>query len=253
MRNRTPFAVLLAVVFSLASTNGQEHKQAGHWGYEGAEGPSHWGDLDAKFSACKTGKEQSPIDIGKAEKAKLPPIEFDYKPSALAIIDNGHTIQVNYAPGSFITVAGHRYQLTQFHFHHPSENEIAGKSSPLELHLVHYDPNGKPAVVGVLISSAARENGAIQTLWSNLPKEKNTEAKPAGVTINAADLLPRERGYYTFPGSLTTPPCSEGVTWLLLKAHDEASAAQVTAFARLYPNNARPVQPQNARVVKESE
>jgi carbonic anhydrase len=244
-------ALMLAVT-SLAPANGQEHKQGGHWSYEGAEGPDHWGDLSASFDACKTGKEQSPINIGKMEKVSLPAIQFDYKASPLAVVDNGHTIQVNYAPGSSIEVGGHRYELKQFHFHHPSENEVAGKPLPLELHLVHADADGKLAVVGVLISTGAKGNSTLQSVWDNLPKDKNNEAKPSGVTINAADLLPKEHAYYTFPGSLTTPPCSEGVTWLLLKAHGEVSAAQLNVFAKLYPHNARPVQQQNARVVRES-
>ena len=252
MHKRIMLTALALAMTSLAPASGQEHKQGGHWGYEGAEGPDHWGELSASFSACKTGKEQSPINIGRTEKVSLPAIQFDYQPSPLAVVDNGHTIQVNYAAGSWIEVGGHRYELKQFHFHHPSENEVAGKQFPLELHLVHADAGGKLAVVGVLISTGPKGNAALQSVWDNLPKEKNKEARPGGITINAADLLPKQHAYYSFPGSLTTPPCSESVAWLLLKAQGEVSAAQLNVFAQLYPHNARPVQKQNSRVVRES-
>ena len=252
MNKRIMLTALVLAVISLAPASGQEHKQSGHWGYEGAEGPDHWGDLSASFGACKTGKEQSPINIGKTEKGNLPAIQFDYKPAPLAVLDNGHTIQVNYAPGSVIEVGGHRYELKQFHFHHPSENEVAGKSFPLELHLVHADADGKLAVVGILLSTGPKGNSTLQSVWDNLPKEKNQEAKPSGITINAAELLPKEHAYYSFSGSLTTPPCTESVTWLVVKAQGEVSAAQLSVFAQLYPHNARPVQPQNSRVVRES-
>src|SRR5262249_23060476 len=160
-----------------------------------------------------------PIDIrdADAKKSDLPPIAFDYKPSPLKIVDNGHTVQVIYAPGSTITVEGKQYELAQFHFHKPSEEKINGKASDMVANLVHKDKDGKLAVVAVLLK-AGGANPLIETLWKNVPKEKEKEREVQGVMVNAADLLPANRkAYYTFTGSLTTPPCSEGVTWFVLK------------------------------------
>jgi len=226
--------------------------QPTHWSYDGATGPRHWDTLEPDFSACKLGHRQSPIDIRKTSKAALPPLEFAYQPSPLKIIDNGHTIQVNYAPGSGIAIAGVRYELLQFHFHTPSEEHINGRSYPLVAHLVHQNAEGKLAVVAVLFRKGA-QNPLIKTLWDALPKEKSRQQEPAGVSIDIASLLPQAQGYYNFPGSLTTPPCSEEVNWFVLKQPVEISAAQLKQFTRIYKHNARPVQPLNGRTVLESQ
>jgi carbonic anhydrase len=225
-----------------------------HWSYGAEHGPGHWGEMKEDFAACRLGHEQSPIDIdsGKAQRAALDPIKFEYQPSPLKIIDNGHTVQVNYAPGSFITANGKRYELLQFHFHKPSEEKINGKPHAMVAHLVHKGGDGKLAVVAVLLD-AGDENALLKTLWANLPKEKEKETTPGGVTIDAGSLLPAKRGYYTFNGSLTTPPCSEGVTWFVLKAPVQESKAQIAQFDKLYSANARPVQPLGSRVVKASD
>jgi carbonic anhydrase len=241
------FIATAAVFGSVA----QETEHHAHWTYDGKDGPNKWGTLDPAYSECKLGHHQSPIDIRHAEKADLPPIQFDYAPSSLRIIDNGHTVMVNYEPGSFITVGGHRYQLTQFHFHHPSEEHIDGKSFDMEIHLVHSDASGNLAVVAVLLKSG-KVNIGLQTMWDHLPKEKDKEATVEGVLINAADLLPVNRGYYTFIGSLTTPPCTEGVTWFVLKTPEEISSGEVGVFAKVYPDDARPTQKLEGRVVHES-
>jgi carbonic anhydrase len=223
--------------------------EGGHWAYQGHGGPAEWGSLSPEFGTCKLGKLQSPIDIRGAKAADLPAIKFDYKPSALKIIDNGHTIMVTYAPGSSIDVGGARYELLQFHFHRPSEEKINGKSSAMVAHLVHKNAAGKLAVVAVLLD----EGGAselIDTLWKNIPKEKEKEAVAADVTVDAAKLLPENKGYYTFQGSLTTPPCSEDVTWFVLKTPRKIGDAQVAAFGKIYPLNARPVQPLNGRAIQ---
>ena len=225
----------------------QSHK----WGYDAEDGPSKWGAIDPSFAACAAGKAQSPININGAKPADLPPISFDYHPAPLQVIDNGHTIQVDYAPGSTITVGGHTYQLIQFHFHHPSENHVGGKEFPMELHLVHKDSEGKLAVVAVLLKVGA-ENAAVKTEWSHLPPEKEKEVTVEGVTIDASQLLPAKRGYYTFQGSLTTPPCSEGVTWFVLKEPLPISKDELAAFSRLYRHDNRPVQPLAGRVVEAS-
>jgi len=225
--------------------------EGGHWGYTGHGGPKEWGGLDPAFSTCKLGKHQSPIDIHGAKAADLPAIQFDYKPSELKVIDNGHTIQVNYAPGSTIDVGGSKYELLQFHFHHPSEEKVNGKPHAMVAHLVHKNSDGKLAVVAVLLDKGGKSE-VIDAIWKNLPKEKEKEVAVAGVTIDAAKLLPATRGYYAFEGSLTTPPCSEEVRWLVLKTPVKIASTQVAAFGKLYPMNARPTQPLNGRSLQAS-
>lgn len=229
----------------------QEHKPGHEWGYTGAEGPSHWGDLNPEFAPCKTGHRQSPIDIRNAQKADLPAIEFMYRPSPLDIIDNGHTIMVNYAPGSFIRVNGKHYQLKQFHFHRPSEEKINGKTFDMAAHLVHADEAGNLAVVAVLLQQGA-DNPFAHEVFKFFPAEKEKEVKHDDVTINVTGLLPADKGYYTFDGSLTTPPCSEGVTWFVLKHPTTVTAAEIAQFSRLYRDDARPTQPTYGRKVLET-
>jgi carbonic anhydrase len=226
----------------------QAQAEGEHWTYGGQGGPAKWGELDQTFATCKLGKVQSPIDIRGAKAADLPAIKFDYKPSALKLIDNGHTIQVNYAPGSSIDVGGTRYGLLQFHFHKPSEEKINGKSHAMVAHLVHQGADGKLAVVAVLLDKGGA-NPAISEIWKNLPKEKEKEISTKA-TIDAAALLPGDKGYYTFQGSLTTPPCSEGVRWFVLKTPVKIAASEITAFGKLYPMNARPAQPLNGRALE---
>src|SRR5579864_3000948 len=243
--------MMLWMLASSAPGPAQEHQPEHTWSYSGAQGPNHWGDLKPEFVACKTGHRQSPIDIRGTRNADLPPIQFDYKSSPLHIINDGHTIMVNYVPGSYISVAGKTYQLKQFHFHRPSEEKIRGEGYDMAVHLVHADEEGNLAVVAVLLQNG-EENPLIQKLWDHLPKKKGKEEPLDGVEIDAARLLPADRGYYTFPGSLTTPPCSESVTWFVLKHSVTVSAAEIERFGRLYPNNARPTQAQYDRVVLES-
>jgi carbonic anhydrase len=220
--------------------------EGGHWSYGGHGGPKEWGELEKDFASCKLGKVQSPIDIAGAKAADLPAIKFDYKPSPLKVIDNGHTIQVTYAPGSSIEVGGARYELLQFHFHKPSEEKVNGKQHAMVAHLVHKNAEGKLAVVAVLLDQGGGSD-VIDAIWKNLPKEKEKETAVAGVTIDVNNLLPKDRGYYAFEGSLTTPPCSEGVKWMVLKSPVKIADAQVAAFGKIYPMNARPTQPLNGR------
>jgi carbonic anhydrase len=220
-----------------------------HWAYGGHGGPAEWGKLDQEFATCKLGKTQSPIDIRGAKPADLPAIRFDYSASPLKIIDNGHTIQVNYGPGSSIDVGGTRYELVQFHFHKPSEEKIDGKSHAMVAHLVHKGADGKLAVVAVLLDKGGA-NPTIDAIWKNLPKEKEKEVVVGNVTVDAAKLLPADKGYYTFQGSLTTPPCSEGVRWLVLKTPVKIADSEIVAFGKIYPMNARPTQPLNGRAIQ---
>ena len=228
-------------------------EESEHWSYHGNAGPSHWGDLEHEFATCALGKYQAPIDIKHASvrKADLGPIKFDYKPSGLKIVDNGHSIQVNYDAGSSITAGGRQYQLVQFHFHRPSEEKIDGKAFDMVIHLVHQDSEGKLAVVAVLVRKG-HANSLIAMLWKHLPKEKGVEQIVGDTQIDATALLPRGKNYYKFMGSLTTPPCSEDVTWFVLRNPVQFAGQEVARFAKVYPMNARPVQPLNGRTVETS-
>jgi carbonic anhydrase len=220
--------------------------------YSGANGPKVWGHLSRAYHECKWGHMQSPIDIWVAAKMALPPIEFEYKDAPLRIIDNGHSIQINYPSGSWITVGDKKYELRQLDFHRPGEERVRGKVYDMTLHLVHADSKGRVAVVAVLLRRGS-ENAAIQKILDHLPSTKGREREISDVTFNATTLLPGATGYYTYMGSLTAPPCTEDVTWFVLKTPVEISAVQVMAFARVYPHNARPIQPTGLRTVSESE
>ena len=221
-----------------------------HWAYDGEFGPANWSKINSKWAQCGTGARQSPIDIRDGMKVELEKLAFDYKPSSFSVIDTGHTIQVNLAGGNYLTVQNRSYELLQFHFHRPSEERINGKSFEMVVHLVHKDAEGKLAVLAVLLERGAAQN-MIQTVWNNLPLEKNDTVQPS-VVIDVADVLPDRRDYYTYMGSLTTPPCTEGVLWLVMKQPMQASPQQMAIFSRLYPFNARPVQANSGRVIKES-
>lgn len=219
------------------------------WGYSGEEGPENWGSLSAEYGICGSGKNQSPIDIRNTIEAPLEGIAFSYQPTALDCVNNGHTVKASCAPGSEMTIEGTTYKLLQFHFHTPSENMINGESFPMEVHLVHADADGNLAVVGVMFREGA-ENPVVTSIWDRIPKAKGETVKDEGVQLSAADLLPANQEYYRFNGSLTTPPCSEGVKWFVMKEAVEASAQQVKQFTEAMhgPTN-RPVQSANARPV----
>jgi len=227
-----------------------------HWSYEGAEGPEHWGALDPAYAACNAGHSQSPIDIPSATKAPLPSLRFEYKTAPLKyLINNGYTIRVNFhAPGSgdFLIVGDARYQLTQFHFHRPSEEYIHGQPFDMVAHLMHESSDGKIAGVAILLK-AGGANATVQQIWNHMPVTAGNEEEIPGVELNPAGLLPRDTAYYSYMGSLTAPPCTEGVAWFVLKTPVEVSPEQIAAFARLYPHDVRPIQPLGGRVVQESE
>jgi carbonic anhydrase len=227
-----------------------ELPSAEHWDYSGAGGPQDWGRMNPEFAKCSSGTRQSPIDIRDGIKVELDPVQFDYKPSAFKVIDNGHTVQVNVANGNWIDVMGQRYQLVQFHFHRPSEERIDGKPFDMVVHLVHKSLEGRLAVVAVLLERGSAQP-VVQSVWNNLPLEKGDEV-PARAPIDMNQLLPAERGYFTYMGSLTTPPCSEGVLWMVMKQPVSVSPEQIGIFARLYPMNARPIQSVSGRLIKES-
>jgi carbonic anhydrase len=240
-------AATLAVALALVAIGVALAQEGVHWSYEGESGPEHWGDLSPEFAACAKGVEQSPVDIPASSPANPADIAFSYQPSALKIFNNGHTVQVNYDQGSSITLDGMTYSLVQFHFHAASEHAIGGAHSPLEIHLVHKNAQGGLAVVGVLLKAGA-ENPAYAPVMQNLPTQVSQQAAPvAGATVDANALLPAQRSYWRYNGSLTTPPCSEGVKWLVMNTPVELSEAQIAAFTSIHKNDARPVQPFNSR------
>ena len=233
-------------------------KQSGkslHWGYSGSEGPEFWGDLSANFSTCKTGSNQSPVDIPASVKdalldAKLPAIPFKYNmltPST--IVNNGHTVQVNMWSGGEITVDDIKFKLKQFHFHTPSENTVNGKSYPLEAHFVHVSADNKIAVVAILFAPGA-DDKTLTNLWEKLPMEKGDESKLESHSLKPLEMEAKLSNYYRFNGSLTTPPCTEGVRWIVMKQPFHVSKEQIEKLQKALkqPNN-RPVQPLNARVI----
>ncbi len=219
-----------------------------HWSYEGEAGPANWGKLDPQFVMCAMGRNQSPIDLAGFTDADLKPMKMNYKPAASQIVNNGHTLQVDYAPGSTLVVDGREFELKQFHFHAPSENTLNGKHFPMEGHLVHADKNGNLAVVAIMFSQGA-DNPLLRRLWEHVPANKG-DKQPLPAGLNASALLPSSRDHFAFNGSLTTPPCSEGVRWLVIKQPASASKAQIERFSGAVGEaNNRPVQPLNARTV----
>jgi len=246
-------AVVLLLGIFPAALSAEEHSGGAvhHWAYSGAGGPEHWTELDPAFAACNLGKYESPIDIRKAALADLPALVFDYAPTPASVVDNGHTVMVTYALGSTLTVGDKTFKLQQFHFHHPSEEAIHGKRADMVVHLVHADADGHLAVVAVLLKQGAA-NPVLAEIKSKAATEKEHPVALAERSLDARDLLPSSRGYYTFPGSLTTPPCTEGVTWYVLKAPVEIAAEQLAWFAKLYPSNARPLQPLHDRPIMET-
>ncbi len=224
------------------------HAHEVHWSYKDEGAPDKWSSLKSEYAACSAGKAQSPIDIVSESVKTGPaaPIEFNYGKSKLSIVNNGHTIQVNYDAGSSATIRGKKYDLLQFHFHSPSEHMIDGKPADLVAHLVHKAEDGQLAVVGILFNKGA-ENAALQTIWDKMPITKGEVFDTAEIDVNA--FLPEDKSYYHYVGSLTTPPCSENVNWNVMTNAIPESEAQANAFAAIFPLSVRPVQPLNAREV----
>ncbi|CAM4445188.1 carbonic anhydrase [Paenibacillus tarimensis] len=224
-----------------------------HWSYGGETGPEHWGELGTENRACSSGLEQSPINLEqakiKADATAAQAIEINYRPSQFTITNNGDTIRADaVTQDNTITLDGKEYTLAQFHFHVPSEHQIDGKNLDMELHFVHKDAGGKLAVVGVLMK-AGDANEALAELWSKLPAEKTEESIALDQTIDLPALLPQTQDVFRYDGSLTTPPCSEGVEWTVMQEPIEVSQEQIDAFASIFPDNHRPVQPWNDREV----
>lgn len=230
-----------------ATAQAHEQHSPAHWSYEGATGPAHWGELAPEYALCAAGRSQSPIDIDGTTSADLPNLTFHYAPTPVEIVNNGHTVQVNYAAGSYLEVDGVRYDLAQFHFHAPSEHTIGGKHAAAEMHLVHKSATGELAVVGVLLEQG-EHNARFAPVWDNLPGKPGA-AQRFAATIDADDLLPADPRTYRYSGSLTTPPGTEGVRWHLMVEPVPLSSAQLAAFTRVYRGNNRPLQARNGRQV----
>ena len=245
-------ASLCPICLASGASAEEGHAHAPHWSYEGEGGPEHWGDLQPDFKSCKIGLQQSPIDLAKPISAKLSALNIQWKGFPLVIKNNGHTIQINVPPGCTVSDGdGETYTMVNFHFHHPSEHTVDGKSYQMEAHFVHLNEKKDAAIaVGVFIVPGA-ENAVLSTIWPHMPK---TEAEKTidGVTVDPRGLLPAKLDRYRYEGSLTTPACGEFVHWNVFRESVTASEAQIKAFADLFPNNARPIMPRNRRFLLES-
>jgi carbonic anhydrase len=220
------------------------------WAYEGEQGPEHWAELSDAYALCAEGMNQSPVDLVADVQADLPELIFDYHESPLREEHNGHTIKLDMPAGNVLRMSGkdNRYEAVQAHFHSPSEHTVGGRQFDMEVHIVHQDKDGLLAVVGILIEEG-KENPVLNRIWAFMP-EKAGDVVEAPISISETGLLPPTRDYFTYNGSLTTPPCSEGVTWIVLKQSIEASAEQVQRFKeRVGEASNRPVQPHNARLI----
>lgn len=220
------------------------------WSYTGNTGPAYWADIDGDFRMCGLGRNQSPVDIQGAIDAELPPLQLDYAATGNRVLNNGHTVQVDSPQGNTLRLDGGIFTLQQMHFHAPSEHTIDGRRFPLEAHLVHSDMDGQLAVVTVLFEQG-EESVVFDALLESSPSTTGEEGEIDG-GIDFAQVLPDDQDYFRLNGSLTTPPCTEGVHWLVLKASQSLSSDQIVGFARaIGVDNYRPLQPRNARVVVE--
>ncbi|MHA3349668.1 carbonic anhydrase [Yersinia enterocolitica] len=242
MKGKLLFAAMLVASFSASAA---EHA---HWGYEGQEDPAHWGKLSPDFSLCETGKNQSPVNIHGALKTHHGQLELNFQQGKQQIVNNGHTIQINTSAGNTLKLDGDTFTLQQFHFHAPSENEIDGKHFPLEAHFVYKDNKGELVVLALLFQ-LGKANTQLALAWQQMPTVVDQLAilnRPLDIN----ELLPKQFNFYRFSGSLTTPPCSEGVTWLVLDQPVNVSAEQIHQFQSVvHHNNNRPIQPLNGRII----
>ena len=248
MTRNAAISIALLAAASLWAAAAPSLAAESSWSYSGPNGPAKWGKLGKENAICGTGQLQSPIDIpdAKVRKGDIPPLLFNYKAVPISIIDTGNTIEVNYPPGSFVTVDGKRFELVSIDFHKPSESKVNGKGHDMSMHLVHKGEDGKQAIIVVFLDQG-NENEIIKTLWKNLPVTKGKEVVVDGTPINALGLLPKNKDYYRFQGSLSKPPCTENVTWIVLKTPATLSGESIARFGRLYTGNVRPIQALNDR------
>jgi carbonic anhydrase len=237
-----------------AAAGASGHGGEVHWSYEGENGPLAWGQLKPEFNLCSAGKRQSPINIEETSTLQGPAeaLQFSYLPSAGTVVNNGHTIQIDLYGDNALTVRGSSYKLLQFHFHTPSEEQVNYRRFAMVAHLVHKNSEGQLAVVSVLLDPGA-SNALINKVWTYMPLDTNDRVRLPDGIIDLNELLPKDQRYYQFMGSLTTPPCTEGVLWMVFKQPVTMSREQIRLFAQLFPNNARPVQPLNGRAVRDAQ
>ena len=246
------FVMALLGVLLLAPGISPAQQSGADWGYDGKLGPLNWSKLDPAYRACNNGKEQSPIDIRGAHRNKsLPPVEFHYLAGTMSLLNTGHTVQVTPPAGSYVIVGGTRYDLVQFHFHHPGEEAVKGKLPDMTLHLVHKSADGKVLVIAVRLLEG-NGNAVLASLWQHLPTKVGASDKTTE-EMSPAGLLPNDRGYWTYTGSLTAPPCTEGIDWIIFQQEVEISRPQLRAFAALYKVNSRMLQAPHGRKIEASE
>lgn len=247
MKNFIMIMTVFVGVFFLASPFSEASGGKAHWSYSGHSGPNNWGNLSPEYFLCREGKHQSPIDISRTEPNKLHPIKTHYNGTPVKVLNNGHAIQVNYNPGSYMAIGSHKYNLLQFHFHSPSENTVNGRPFDMEMHLVHKADNGQIAVLAVFLKKG-KNNTALQKIWDSMPASVG-QTKSSGASINVTELLPSTESYWHFTGSFTTPPCTEHVVWIVLQNTVTVSESQVNKFLSIIGEDARPVQPVNWRTI----
>lgn len=252
MQRRSLCKFLLVEAIALKCLNNGK-AQASTWSYQGETGIDFWGELDPQFQTCRSGQAQSPINIeGSGFTLNVGSLDLNYQDTPLAIVNNGRTIRVDYQPGSSLTLDGQVYELLQFHFHQPSEHLISGKAAEMEAHFVHQNQATGNLVVLAVLMSEGEMSQALESIWQQIPRSDAQTSQVSDLTINALQLLPENsRQYYRYQGSLTTPPCSEIVTWLVLKQPVSVSKAQLTRFFQAIGNNARPVQALNQRSLRQ--
>ena len=245
---RNAKAALCGLFLSVLVLPGSTAAEEGvHWTYAGEHGPEHWGELSEAFATCSTGRNQSPIDIVDPVDAALGAIGIDYPGSAIAVVNNGHTLQVNVGSGNSLAIGGQTFALLQFHLHTPSEHRIQGESFAMEAHFVHRNDRGELAVVAVLFREGPANSG-IAAIEASAPVKPGA-SQPIDTRISDLAVMPEGRAYYRYSGSLTTPPCTEGVVWLVLHSVASVSAEQVATFEKLIGEDDRGPQPLNGRLV----
>jgi carbonic anhydrase len=225
---------------------------ANEWSYEGESAPEYWGELNPDYFMCSKGMNQSPVDITAVMKTRLMPLKPRYPQSPISLSHEGYTVMANFADGNknSVKIDGEQFMLRQLHFHAPSENTVGGKHYPLEMHLVHQNAQGETAVVAVMFTTGT-PNNELQKLWHEMPREAD-ESVALTQDVDIKKLLPARTMYYRYSGSLTTPPCTEGVRWLVMKEPLSLSAEQLKTLTRVLPHeNNRPVQPGHGRVIIE--
>ena len=241
-------------VFGLGATSLKKavaSESGSSWGYVGAGSPENWGELSSTYSACRAGLQQSPVDLHDAISSNLKNIEINYQPIPLSILNNGKNVQINVANGSSIKLDEEEFKLLQFHFHDPSEHTVKSRHYPMELHLVHANAKGELAVLAVFLEEGD-ENMSLKPVWDAMPAQKMEAQTISGAQVDISKLLPSDRSMFRYFGSLTTPPCSELVKWVVFKEPIQVSANQVAQFKKIFPLNARPIQPLERRFILQS-